>query len=376
MPRINVKLGNRSYPVIIGTNITPQLDALLKKHVGRGRLFVFCDAGFYALHGPRLRRGIHLPDSRVTEAVIPQGERSKSFTQLHRLYDFLLSESICRSDFILACGGGVTTDLVGYAAATMLRGVKWAAVPTTLVGMVDAAIGGKTAVNHNRGKNLIGSVHQPRFVFADTQYLATLSERQLIAGLGEVIKCAGLIGPDAIGKVSRYFQTGDLYDLKRLTPIVTDCAKYKAEIVGRDETEQHERMFLNYGHTIGHGVELSLGYGRILHGEAVIIGLLAALELGERVLPKSTASLRQYRELVERALTAVPKRKLDARAILDGLKFDKKRRHGRSTFVLLAKPGKPILTQQIDTSTVRKTLTATIALYSRKKGSHGKNPDR
>ena len=376
MPKINVALGNRSYPIVIGTNITSKLDAMLKKHVGRGRLFIFYDAGFYALHGPRLRRGIRLPASRVIEAVVPQGERAKSITQLQRFYDFLLSESISRSDFILACGGGVTTDLIGYLSATILRGVAWAAVPTTLVGMVDAAIGGKTAVNHKSGKNLIGAIHQPRFVFVDTQYLATLPKRHMIAGLGEVVKCAGLIGPGAVKLVSAYLDNDSLYDQKRLVPIVAACAEYKARIIARDETEQHERMFLNFGHTIGHAIERSLGYGRLLHGEAVVIGLLAALELGARVRPKATSSLGAYKMLVERVLTMLPRRTLQAKSILDAMSVDKKRRHGRSTFVLLAGPGKPILTQQIDTATVRKALTATIALYSRKKGSHGKNSDR
>lgn len=376
MPRINVKLGRRSYPVVIGANNTSALDTLLKKHVDGGKLFVFSDAGFYALHGPGLRRSIHLPAKRIVEAVIPQGEKSKSMTQLQRLYDFLLSESISRADFVLACGGGVTTDLVGYAAATVLRGVRWAAVPTTLVGMVDAAIGGKTAVNHKCGKNLVGAFHQPDFVFADTQYLATLPERHLVAGLGEIVKYAGLIGNDVVKRVSACLDHADLCNLNRLLPIVTACVKYKASIVSRDEVEQHERMFLNYGHTIGHAVERTLGYGRLLHGEAVIIGLLAALEVGERIMPKATPKLDAYRDLVERALALVPRRKIDRRAVLDAITADKKRRNGKTTFVLLARPGKPIITQQIDTATIRKALTSTIALYSRKKGSHGKNPDR
>jgi 3-dehydroquinate synthase len=376
MPEIRVKLGERSYPILIGLDMSRKLSQLVKKHVGNGRLFIFFDAQFYALHGHRLRQQLAMPSSRVYEAVVPRGEQIKSAGHLSRIYDFLLGLNISRSDFILACGGGVTTDLIGYAAATVLRGVSWAAVPTTLVGMVDAAIGGKTGVNHTLGKNLIGAIWQPRFVLADVHFLGTLPRRQMIAGVGEIVKYAGLIGEPFIERVTDYLAQGDPYDTNRLVPIVTACARYKAGIVGQDETETGERMFLNYGHTIGHGVERALGFKQLLHGEAVAIGLLAALEIGKRMKPNSDPKLTGYRSLVEQCIKMIPKRSINAAAVMDAISLDKKRRDGRSNFVLLERPGKPFITGQVDKAGIRNAVTEALAVYSGKKGSHGKNSDR
>ncbi|MEE8578135.1 MAG: 3-dehydroquinate synthase family protein, partial [candidate division Zixibacteria bacterium] len=270
MPTVKVELGKRSYPIIIGDRLEEKLQSLLRKAVGKGKLFVFFDAQFHALHGDKLEKQIRSACGNIEILLLPRGERGKSASTVGKIHDFLLSEKISRSDLILACGGGITTDLAGYAAATVLRGVRWAALSTTLLGMVDAAIGGKTGVNHRLGKNLIGAIWQPEFVLCDLYYLNTLPKRQILAGLGEVVKYGALVGEPMIADLERLLKSGDMLDKKVLPRLVLKSAQYKAQLVAEDERDSGKRMFLNLGHTFGHAIEHSLGYGRLLHGEAVL----------------------------------------------------------------------------------------------------------
>jgi len=362
MPVIKVNASGKVYPVEIGGGMTAKLSRLTRRVAGDNRLFLFCDANFYALHGRSLHQALGVKPGRVCEMVIPSGEKSKSSANLASIYDFLLASHLSRSDFILACGGGVTTDLVGYAAATSLRGVRWGAVPTTLLGMVDAAIGGKTGINHVRGKNLIGAFWAPEFVCADLDYLATLEPRHMVAGLGEILKCAGLAGSAFIRLVNSYVESGNLYNMKALKLLVHDSAALKARIVSRDEREQGARIFLNLGHTFAHGIEKALGFGRLLHGEAVILGLYAALVLGE-ACGHSSRGLRQYRDLIERFIRLLPRRKIESGAIVKGMDLDKKRSAQGLRFVLLERLGKPIIYDKVDRGSIKTALESTIKVY-------------
>ncbi len=286
MPKLNLRLRNHSYPIVIGSGLDNQLVKLLKKYTGGNRVFTFFDSAVYALYGKQIEKQFSAKRISYITFVVPGGEESKSQDSLDKIYDFLLSEKISRTDFVLAIGGGVLTDLVGFAAASILRGVKWGAVSTTLLGMVDAAIGGKTGINHQRGKNLIGAFWQPSFVICDLKYLNTLPEREFFAGLGEVLKYAGLIGTRMSAPLKSYFESGNLLEFKKLQPLIQLSAKYKAKIVMADERESDQRMFLNLGHTFAHAIEKTLGYGKLLHGEAVIIGLLGSVILSRKVQPK------------------------------------------------------------------------------------------
>ena len=202
MPTIRVELEERSYPIIIGHKNTDKLIKVIDRLVGNNRLFIYYDANFYALHGVKLSN--FLKRYKPIELVVPSGEKSKSQAQLTKLQHHLLDQKISRSDFILAVGGGVTTDLIGYLSATTLRGIKWGIVSTTLLGMVDASIGGKTGINTKHGKNLIGAFWQPSFVFCDSFYLNTLNNREFNCGLGEIVKYAGLIGGDYIDLLQKF----------------------------------------------------------------------------------------------------------------------------------------------------------------------------
>lgn len=345
-----------------------KLKRLLHKEVGAARLFVFYDANWYALHGASVRRGFGIPSQQRREFVVPSGEKAKSATVLTGIYDFMLGEKITRDDFVLACGGGVTSDLVGFAAASVLRGVRWGVLTTTLLGMVDASIGGKTGINHGRGKNLIGSFHQPRFVVADLSFLATLPERQLIAGLGEVLKTAGLNGRQMILELDSFLSRGDLFNTKLLARLVHGCASFKAGIVERDEREAGTRMILNYGHTFAHGIEKTLGYGRLLHGEAVILGIDAALELGQR-LDLHNVGLDAYQGVVQRLMRCVPQRKMAASQVLSAMALDKKRSTTDQRYVILKKPGSPIIREGIDRHLVRSAVEAMLKRYQTGRGS-------
>jgi len=368
MKTITARTSGHSYTILVGTNLGSRLSRHVRREVGDARLFVFYDANFYALHGATVRRILDLPERRRFEFVVPSGEKAKSSGVLTGIYDFLLSEKITRDDFILACGGGVTSDLVGFAAATVLRGVRWGVLTTTLLGMVDAAIGGKTGINHGRGKNLIGAFHQPHFVVADLSFLATLPERHMITGLGEVVKTAGLSGRKTVSDLKAYLNRGDLYDLKILSRLVHACASLKAKVVERDERESGARMVLNYGHTFAHGIEKTLGFGRLMHGEAVILGIDTALELG-RELGMRSAGLEAYQDLVQQLMQCVPKRKMDAGQILSAMALDKKRSATDQRYVMLKRVGNPIISENVDRRLVRSALTVMLKRYQTGRGN-------
>jgi len=363
MITINAKTSTGSYPIQVGANTAGRLAVCLAKNLRKNRLFVIYDANFYVLHGRALRRSLRISPESYRELVTPSGEKEKSQKNIDRIHSFLLDNKITRSDFILACGGGVTSDLVGFAAATVLRGVRWGVLPTTLLAMVDAAIGGKTGINHPLGKNLIGAFWQPSFAHIDTEYLKTLDHRQIVAGLGEVLKCAGLAGGKLHAAVAAQLQSGHLDSTTRLTSVIRLAVEYKAKLVARDERESGLRMVLNLGHTFAHGVEQSLGYGRLLHGEAVILGLWAALELGRR-MGFTTDRLSRYRTAIESMITMIPRRKLNHQGIMDAMAIDKKRTTAGNRFVLLEEIGRPIITSNLTWRRVAGALEDMIQVYT------------
>jgi len=363
MSTIKVALGEKSYPVLIGIGMTDKLVTLTKKRVGKGRLFVFFDAGFYALHGVELSKRLARA-AKTAEFVVPSGEKSKSASVLDKLRDFLLAEKISRDDFILACGGGVTSDLVGYAAASTLRGIRWGVVSTTLLGMVDAAIGGKTGINHRRGKNLIGAFWQPEFVVCDTRYLMTLPRREIVAGLGEVAKYGGLVGGQMIETIERLLNKSDLYDERLLQKLISLSARCKAEIVAADERDHGRRMVLNFGHTVAHAIEASLGYGRLRHGEAVILGMLAALNMPVAGAGRAKKQIEAYRAIIERMVSYIPYRKINIDRVMEAVTVDKKRAGTRLRLVLLKRPGAPVIVEGVTISAVKKATGRMLGFYN------------
>ncbi len=373
MMTIDVKLKPNSYPIVIGPGALRRLRQFLARHTGKGRVFVFYDAQVFALYARQIRarlKGLKTPGE---EMVIPVGEKSKLAAVAARLHDFLLSHEISRSDFILACGGGVTSDLVGYVAATILRGVPWGVVSTTLLGMTDAAIGGKTGINHRRGKNLIGCFWQPSFVLCDSNFLGTLPDRQLIAGLGEVAKYCGLCGNKMLTVMEDLLSGGNLLDKRLLSQLIEMSAGYKARVVTRDERETGPRLFLNLGHTFAHAVEHATGYDRLLHGETVILGLVAAIELSTRMRPVRAKLLMRYGRLIKRMVRLVPCRRIDYERTLTAMRLDKKRIGKTPRLVLLDRPGRPRVADNVSRRMIEQSVQHMLQVYQSEGGRDAPN---
>ncbi|MDH3891577.1 MAG: 3-dehydroquinate synthase [candidate division Zixibacteria bacterium] len=365
MPDLRVRVSSGQYPIAVVSKKPDRLRTLLAKACTSDRLFVFYDAQFYALHAASLRKSLTAPGRRLIELVLPSGEKTKSSATLEKVYSFLLAEKISRDDFVLAVGGGVTSDLIGYAAATTLRGIRWGVVPTTLLGMVDAAIGGKTGINHRQGKNLIGAFWHPRFVYVDTWWTNTLAARQMMAGMGEVVKYAGLTGQPMLKLTEGWVQSSSRLSQPVLTKLVKYSVACKADIVTRDERERNVRMFLNLGHTVGHAIEKAAGYGRLLHGEAVILGLWAAIELSCSLKQSRRRYLDGYRRNIECLVRRLPKVKLQSKKIAEAMSLDKKRRGDDIRFVLLDRPGKPFIADNVPGRTIRAVIERSLTMYDR-----------
>lgn len=268
---LHVTTPGGAYDVIVAHHALEQLPDRLHALGLNGALWLVSDDQVYPMYAPALEAQLRAAGFIVHGLAVPSGEASKDLAMLARLYDWTIAGGIERRDVVLALGGGVVGDLAGFAAATVLRGVALVQLPTTLLAMVDSAVGGKTGVNHPLGKNLIGAFHQPRLVLADTATLATLVGRELRAGWAEVIKHAvirdaGLF--ELLGAVDPAALQGEA-----LANLIRRAVKVKIDVVNADERETGERMLLNYGHTLGHAVEAAAGYGELLHGEAVAIGM-------------------------------------------------------------------------------------------------------
>jgi 3-dehydroquinate synthase len=275
MERVKVELGDRSYPILIGDAILPEIGGYLPT----GDVYILTNPVVDRLYGDAIRDGIERKGSVAHSIVVPDGETSKDFAHLLTVYDALVTAGAQRTTPLVAVGGGVIGDLGGFCAATFMRGIPFVQVPTTLLSQVDSSVGGKTAINHPRGKNLIGAFYQPRFVFIDINTLDTLPRAEFISGLAEVLKYGIVLD----GAFFELLETRRREILKResreLVGIIKRSVEIKADVVGRDEREAGVRSVLNFGHTMGHAVERLVGYGRIRHGEAVAKGMAFSTNL-------------------------------------------------------------------------------------------------
>ncbi len=285
---VRVELGERSYPVVIGAGLLAGAGARLAELLPTASRFaIVTDDHVESHHLPALRAGLAdggIGDERIVSITIRPGEREKRLQTVEQVADQLAAGRCDRGSVVLALGGGVVGDLAGFTAAMYMRGIAFVQLPTTLLAQVDASVGGKTAVDLTAGKNLVGAFHQPRLVLADVATLATLPRRELGAGLAEVVK-AGIIGDPALVDLveARAADALAAKDVELVIEIVRRAVAVKAGVVARDEREQGERAHLNLGHTLAHAIETSSGYGPILHGEAVALGMLAACRVGVRM---------------------------------------------------------------------------------------------
>lgn len=281
---VNVNLGKRSYQIVIGCELLPWMGDLCRELLPGDKCALIADSNVMSLYGERCALALGVGKYQVAQWQFPSGESSKNLQTLEQLYNFLTKKKLERSSFLVAMGGGVTGDLTGFAAATWLRGIPFVQVPTSLLAQVDSSVGGKTAVNLSGGKNLVGAFYQPRLVVCDIGLLKTLPKRELSCGLAEVIKSAMILDADFFAWLETHIKDALNYGTKSLTKIVERCCELKAQVTSEDETESGRRAILNFGHTIGHAIELVSGYGTYSHGEAIAIGQAIACNLSEELL--------------------------------------------------------------------------------------------
>lgn len=367
MHSVDVDLGDRSYEVRIGRGLLNDAGAQMGGLLARPRVAIVTDDRVGALHLEPLRAAFAARGIETVALTLPAGEATKCWTQLARTVDWLLEQRVERRDVVVALGGGVIGDLVGFAAAILRRGVRFVQCPTSLLAQVDSSVGGKTGINTVAGKNLVGAFHQPSLVLADIDVLDTLPPRDFLAGYGEVAKC-GLLGDagffEWLEREGPALVGGDR-DLR--AEAVRRSVEMKAAIVMRDETEQGERALLNLGHTFCHALEAATGYSdRLLHGEGVAIGCALAFELSARMglCPQETPS-RVRAHLADMGMKArmsdIPGGLPDADALIALMAQDKKAVGGRLRFVLARGIGRSFVAEDVPTDTLRDVLGDALA---------------
>ena len=346
MKRLDVALGERSYPIVIGPGVLARAGELVPW--GARRAVIVTNAIVAAHHLPALRASLDGAGVAVEVVLIPDGEQHKNWDTLNDVLTRLLELKVDRTTPIVALGGGVVGDLAGFAAAIFQRGIPYVQVPTTLLAQVDSSVGGKTAVNHRLGKNMIGAFHQPVAVLIDTGCLATLPVREVTAGLAEVVKYGAIRDAVFFEWLERNMRALLDRDDDALAHAICESCRVKAEIVAADERETGERALLNFGHTFGHAIETATGYGTWLHGEAVGTGMLLASRLSERVCGLPAAERSRVEALVAAAglPTVAPTLALDR--WLDLMGRDKKVEHGRMRFVLLERLARAVVRADVD----------------------------
>ena len=355
METLSVALGSRAYPIHIGAGL---LDAgeLYRPYLGAGAAAIVTNAVVAPLYLNRVKKA--LGSARITEVVLPDGEQSKSWQTLNQVFDQLLKARCGRDTLVVALGGGVVGDLAGFAAAVYQRGVPFIQVPTTLLAQVDSSVGGKTAINHPLGKNMIGAFHQPAAVISDVAALDTLPDRELRSGLAEVIKHGFALDAAFVDWLEASIEKLLARDRAALAYAVRRSCELKARIVAADEREAGERALLNFGHTFGHAIEAGTGYGAWLHGEAVAAGMVMAAELSSLMGQLKKTEVSRVRELVKRAGLPVSGPALAPERMLELMALDKKAAKGRTRFILLESIGRAALRADIDAQAVRAAIVA------------------
>ncbi|MBS0276017.1 MAG: 3-dehydroquinate synthase [Proteobacteria bacterium] len=360
---IRVGLGDRSYDIHVGAGLLARSSELLSPFA-RGTVPVVTDSHVAKLHLDPLVASLTQAGIKPLPIVLAPGEGTKSFAGLERLTTELLRANVDRGGLIVALGGGVIGDLVGFAAGVLKRGVDFAQIPTTLLSQVDSSVGGKTAINVPEGKNLVGMFHQPRIVIADIATLKTLPRRELLAGYAEVVKYGALGDAEFFDWLEANGAKALAGDAAALTRIVAHSCRMKADIVARDERETGERALLNLGHTFGHALEAATGFSdRLLHGEGVAIGTVLALNLSAKLgLSPQTDATRFAKHLkavgLPAAIADIPGPRPEADTLIAAMAHDKKVKDGKLTFVLAKGLGHAFTSRDVPLDAVRSVLSA------------------
>lgn len=357
---LTVELGERSYPIYIGTNLLADGD-LLRSHVAGEQVLIVTNETIAPLYLEQVKAAFS--DYKLSTVVLPDGEQFKNLEVLNNIFDQLLSDRHNRTTTLVALGGGVIGDMTGFAAASYQRGVKFIQIPTTLLSQVDSSVGGKTGVNHALGKNMIGAFHQPQAVIIDTDTLSTLPPRELRAGFAEVIKYGLICDAEFFDWLEQNYQRVLDLDVEALAYVIERSCQNKADVVAEDEHEAGIRAILNLGHTFGHAIETFQGYGDWLHGEAVAAGMVMAADLSCRLGWITQEDAQRARDLIEKSdLPVAPPEALNEGRIMELMAVDKKVLDGNLRLVLLEQIGKAVVTKDFAADALQQTLRAGAAL--------------
>jgi len=341
---LDVDLGDRSYPIVIGRGLLDD-GALLTRHIaGSGKVAIVTNTTVAPLYLEKVAAPLRAAGREVVTIILPDGEEYKNWQSLNLVFDALLANKCDRKTTLVALGGGVIGDLTGYAAASYMRGVPFVQIPTTLLAQVDSSVGGKTGINHPLGKNMIGAFYQPRAVIADTATLDTLPARELSAGLAEVIKHGAILDAGFFDWIEHNIGKLVARDHDALAHAILRSCEIKSDVVKRDEREGGLRAVLNFGHTFGHAIENGLGYGQWLHGEAVGCGMVMAADLSHRLGLLDHASVERIRTLTRAAGLPVLAPDLGLERWIELMEVDKKNEGGAIKFILLKPLGSPSIT--------------------------------
>jgi 3-dehydroquinate synthase len=355
MKKVYVELGGNSYEVRVGDSLLERVGLWLIEKEYSGRAVVVTDTTVKGLYADILIRGLHTADFKVTLLEVPAGEKYKTLETAAVLYDKLMVAYATRTTPLLALGGGVIGDLAGFVAATYMRGLPLIQVPTTLLAMVDSSIGGKTAVDRGKLKNIVGTFYQPQMVVADTGTLSTLPGNELANGLAEVIKSAAIRNAGLFKFLEINIDKARERHPEAIEDMVFQTARIKAEIVEKDEREEGLRGILNFGHTVGHAVETASGFN-IKHGQAVAIGMMAAAKISRRMNLLDESEVDRLEMVIRQTGLPVAMPELDAEKVMQAMQHDKKVRNGQIRFVLLKSIGDAFISDEVKPSLVREVL--------------------
>jgi len=332
--KLEVSLGERGYPIHIGVGTLSAVGGEIARRVETSHALVVTEPGIGRRYAGTLRRSLREAGIRVDRIDVPQGDSTKNLRQMQRLYDAFIERRADRGSAVVALGGGMVGDLAGFAAASFMRGLSLVQVPTTLLAMVDSSVGGKVGVNLPQGKNLVGAFHQPKLVWMDAATLRSLPARERAAGFAEVIKTAAIWDADLFARLER--DAEEILDLNPapLLPVLERTCAIKAEVVSQDQFESGLRMLLNFGHTLGHAAETLTRYRKLLHGEAVAMGMVFAARRSEELGLAPTGTADRIAALLQRVGLPVEIPDFPRRAYLSALRVDKKRRDSRIRYVV------------------------------------------
>jgi 3-dehydroquinate synthase len=356
MDEVQIDLGQRGYPIHIEENLFPQAGEILKRDVGIGKVMVITNPTVGDLYLAGLNKGLKRSGFQPYAVIVPDGEEFKTLEWANNLYDSLFDHRMERDSIIIALGGGVIGDLVGFVAATYKRGLNFVQVPTTLLAQVDASVGGKVAVDHPQGKNLIGAFYQPRCVLISLDVLDTLPAREMRSGLAEVIKYGVISDAQLFDYIEENLDALLRGQHDVLGFVVKRSCQIKASVVIRDERETGLRVVLNFGHTLGHAIEAATGYRLCRHGEAVAMGMVYATKLAVELKMTSHETLTRIAGLIEMAGLPTKREDADPDRIIEFLRHDKKVLNDRIRFVLPQKIGQVIITDAVPEKLIREVL--------------------